>query len=331
LGLGGADAVTSAPSVSVIVPVRDRRVLLRSLLEALAKQTYRDFEVVVVDDGSRDGSGDEADTFGDIAIRVVRTEGVGAVAARRAGVAASAGHFLAFTDSDCEPDADWLQEGVAALEAGADLAQGTTTPIGSVGSLQRSVWVDHEDGLYATCNVFYRRGAYDEAGGFDIHGGHLFGFRSGPFARGLGFGEDTLLGWRVRRSGRAVFVPKAVVRHQVVSQSGLELLRRAWIAGAFPTLVREVPELRKTLLHAGIFLGRRRIPLYATLGALATRRRALSAAALAWWAVSRARDSKGAGATTRDLAVAIPVELAVDVVTAAALFVGSARARNIVL
>ena len=48
------------PSVSVIVPVRNRHALLRRLLDALAVQTYTDFEVLVVDDGSSDGTLQEA-------------------------------------------------------------------------------------------------------------------------------------------------------------------------------------------------------------------------------------------------------------------------------
>src|SRR5439155_5540887 len=121
------------------------------------------------------------------------------------------------------------------------------------------------------------------------------------------------------------------VRHQVVKQPISELLHRAWIAGALPTLVREVPELRETLLQARVFLGPRRIPLYATLVALASRRGTLAFAGAAWWVGSREREATRAGGMRQRIAVGIPVELAVDCVTAVALLSGSARARTLVL
>src|SRR3954447_10289322 len=108
----------SPPKISVIVPVRDRRVLLRQLLDSLATQTYTDFEVLVVDDGSGDGTPEEAraDEEAGRPVRVISNEGVGAYAGRRTGVAASNAPYLAFTDSDCVADPKWLEAGVAALD-----------------------------------------------------------------------------------------------------------------------------------------------------------------------------------------------------------------------
>ena len=249
-------------------------------------------------------------------MRVERTDGVGAVEARRRGVAASLGTFLAFTDSDCLPDPAWLASGVAALAAGADMAAGATVPIRPVQALERSVKEPVDDGLYATCNVFYRRDAYDRAGGFVDAGGRL-GFRAGRWTKGLGFGEDTLLAWRVRRGGGGTFVPDALVRHAVMRPSLREMLRRAWLAGAFPGLVREVPELRRMLLRGGIWLGTRRLPVYGLAVCAALPWRAwLAPAAGAWWLVARSLQVwRSPGSAKRRLA-AVPVEMAIDGVTA---------------
>jgi glycosyltransferase involved in cell wall biosynthesis len=307
--------------------------MLRDLLDALASQTLGDFEVIVVDDGSSDGSGDEASgaSANGLRIRVERTSGVGAVEARRRGVAASRGTFLAFTDSDCAPDPAWLAAGVAALEAGADMAAGSTVPARPVQALERSVHEPVDDGLYATCNVFYRRDAYERAGGFTDAGRRL-GVRAGRWTKGLGFGEDTLLAWRVRRAGRGAFVPEAVVRHAVMRPSVREMIRRAWLAGAFPGLVRDVPELRRMLLRGRIWLGTRRVPVYALVvcGALPWRVW-LAPAAGAWWVLARVLQLwRSPGSAQRRLA-AVPVEMTIDVVTAASLLAGSVRARTLVL
>jgi Glycosyl transferase family 2 len=319
-----------SPRVAVIVPVRNRRALLAELLDALATQTYRDFEVVVVDDQSDDGSAEEARRRG---ARVVASQGAGAYAARRTGVAASTAPYLAFTDSDCRPVPRWLELGVAALDGGADLVNGGTWPARPPRPLERTM-ASGEEGLYPTCNVFYRREAYLRAGGFDDRAADRFGFRAGTRARRMGFGEDTLLAWQVRRAGgRAAYRAEALVEHHVFGPDLADSLRRTWMMVAFPALLREVPEIdRPPLVHHGLRLGpRSRLPVYATAAAVAVGRRRLAAAGLAWWVAARARDLRAMAGTRGEKLAALPVELAMDAVTAAALVVGSARHRHLVL
>ena len=325
------------PRVSVIIPVRDRRELLTATLEALARQTYPDFEVVVVDDGSADGSGEVASDWGrrGLPVLIVRTAGVGAVAARCAGVDEARGEILAFTDSDCVPEEGWLEAGVAAIEKEADVVQGVTLPAGPAAPLERSITHRGPEGLFATCNVFYRREAYEQAGGFDGAAGGRFGFRAGGQGRALGFGEDTLLGWRVSRLGHSAVASDAIVRHAVMKPSVKELLWRAWMTGGFPALVREAPELRSSLLRQGVFLGYRRVPVYAAIVSAVFGRGSLRpilvSAAVAWWIVARTRYAMRFRGSRRRRLAAVPVEMAVDAVTAASLVGGSARSRTVVL
>jgi glycosyltransferase involved in cell wall biosynthesis len=322
------------PRVSVVVPVRDRRDLLRELLRALEAQTFRNFEVVVVDDGSSDGSDTEAEqtTIAGRPVRVVRVDGLGAVAARAKGVATAAADALAFTDSDCAPEPDWLTAGLAGLDAGADMVHGRTEPARPLRPLERSVGAGDE-GLFPTCNVFYRRAIFDAAGGFDQEAARRLGFRMNKRARGLGFGEDTLLGWRVKRSGGVVrYARHAVVRHHVFPPDFRDWVSRCWMTAAFPALVADVPELRARLVRRHVLFGdRSRIPMYATLAALAARRQGLGAVAAAWWAVTRWRELRRTRVTVAEQLAALPQELALDVVTGAALAIGSARARTLLI
>jgi glycosyltransferase involved in cell wall biosynthesis len=335
--VGGAAAVTDDPRVSVIVPARDRRDLLEATLQGLERQTYRDFEVVVVDDGSSDGSSDVASGWAQrgLVVRVLRTPGIGAVRARCAGVSVARGDILAFTDSDCVPESDWLAAGVGTIDKDADVVQGVTLPAGPAAVLERSITHRGHEGLFATCNVFYRRAAYEAAGGFDVEAGARFGFRAGVRGRALGFGEDTLLGWLVSRLGRAAVADGAVVRHAVMRPSVTELVWRAWMTGGFPALVREAPELRSTILRQGIFLGYRRAPVYALVGSLALgkgkARSLLAAAAAGWWVVARTRYAMRFRGSLERRAAAVPLEMALDAVTAVSLLAGSVRSRTIVL
>ena len=328
----GEKGVTA--TVAVVVPVRNRADLLGQLLRALRTQTLATFDAVVVDDHSDDDIGDvfRAATEGDPRFRLIDNPGTGAVAARCAGVASTGAPYLAFTDSDCIPEPSWLERGVAALEGGADVVQGRTEPERQVRPGERSVAVSRLDGLYATCNVFYRRDAFDQAGGFDRAAGARLGFRSSRAMTDLGFGEDSLLGWRAARTGRATFEAEALVRHHVFPTDLRESLRRAWIGGGFPTLVREVPELRQTFLWRRVFIADAgRVPFYAALLLGLAGRRQAAAVALAAWAAYRARQVTRTEPQRKRWPAATAEVCALDAVTAAALVAGSLRARTPVL
>src|SRR5688572_21606588 len=83
---------------SVIIPTFNRAGLLPATLATVHSQTFRDFEVIVVDDGSSDGTREYLRTVG--SIRVIEQDHRGAGAARNAGAARATGDYLAFLDSD---------------------------------------------------------------------------------------------------------------------------------------------------------------------------------------------------------------------------------------
>jgi len=307
--------------------------LLEATLDALADQTFGDFEVIVVDDGSSDGSGDAARAAGArLDVTVIAGGGRGAVAARTCGVEAARGEIVAFTDSDCIPQPGWLAAGVREIDRGADVVQGLTRPDGGVRPHERTLWSEHDDGLFATCNVFYRRDAFDRAGGFDGGAGDRLGFRPGEALTGLGFGEDTLLGWRVRRHGTSSHAPDAIVLHHVFPTDLADTARRAWAAGGFPGLVVEVPELRHLLLTGGFILGPwSRLGLYAGVAAMVARRPTIGVAFLLVWAGGRWRRLAPLSGSLRRKVAALPADLAIDAVTATALVAGSIRRRRLVL
>ncbi|MBN2053791.1 glycosyltransferase [bacterium] len=93
---------------SVVIPVRDHMTGIGVPLRALEDQTIDRalYEVIVVDDGSTDGTGGAADRHG---VRVLRQESSGPAAARNLGARAAAGAILLFTDADCRPERDWIE------------------------------------------------------------------------------------------------------------------------------------------------------------------------------------------------------------------------------
>lgn len=104
------------PMVSVVVPHYRALGDLGQCLAALARQTYPAdrFEIIVADNNSPEGEAAVAAVIAGRARLVVVTER-GAGPARNGGAALAQGEVLAFTDSDCVPEPDWLKEGVLAL------------------------------------------------------------------------------------------------------------------------------------------------------------------------------------------------------------------------
>jgi glycosyltransferase involved in cell wall biosynthesis len=90
------------PSISVIVPVFNVEHYLRRCLDSISAQTFAEFEVVLVDDGSTDGSADICREYvdRDRRFRLVQQENGGLSAARNAGIEHSCGTFLSFIDGD---------------------------------------------------------------------------------------------------------------------------------------------------------------------------------------------------------------------------------------
>jgi FkbM family methyltransferase len=96
-----AAAPAADPLVSVVLPTRDRIALLPTAVESVLAQTHGNWELIVVDDGSSDGTAEALRArFPDPRIRIITTAGLGVSGARNAGLAAAAGDFVAYLDSD---------------------------------------------------------------------------------------------------------------------------------------------------------------------------------------------------------------------------------------
>ena len=197
---------------SVIVPVYNGASTLDACLRALAHQTVprTSYEVIVVDDGSADASAAIAARHG---ARVVCQDHAGPAAARNRGARAAQGEILLFTDADCEPQPDWIEETLAPFAvpgvAGVKGVYRTRQP--SV--VARFAQAEYEE-KYArlagraeidfvdTYAAAYRRAVFLQAGGFDT---------AFPTATV----EDQELSYRLAAAGhRLLFAPRATVYHR---------------------------------------------------------------------------------------------------------------------
>jgi glycosyltransferase involved in cell wall biosynthesis len=91
--------MTSATRISVVVPAYNASSWIKETLDSILAQTFQDFEVIVVDDGSTDDTADLIESYGGV-VRCVRKTNGGASSARNVGIRCSRGSWIAFVDAD---------------------------------------------------------------------------------------------------------------------------------------------------------------------------------------------------------------------------------------
>lgn len=269
------------PKVTVIVVTWNQRHLLEECLESLRKQTFQDFETIVVDNASEDGARELLENLKSERLRVFsNAANRGFCAANNQGIRAARGEFIALLNNDAAAEPGWLEALVAAIDAdpaagmaaskivryddpqiidktghliyfdGQNRGRGTgAKDCGQYDGLRDTAWPDG-------CAALYRRAMLDRIGMFD----------EDFFA----YADDAELGLRARIAGwTAVFAPQAVVRHRLGASLGKHSLQRLyliernriWLAAKlFPLpllLLNPVFAAMRCLAYAAsVFLGR---------------------------------------------------------------------------
>jgi glycosyltransferase involved in cell wall biosynthesis len=235
---------TPTPKISVIVPTYNAARTLGETLHSIFASEYPDFEVIVVDDGSKDNSADVAAQYPCRLLRLAKN--IGASRAKNAGAEQAAGDIVFFTDSDCliRPDA---------LRLIADnLADGAIT--GVVGLLDtrlryqdfpsqyKNLWMHftylrlpRQVGVFYTSAAAARRSAFAALGGFDSN------------YTGASVTEDIDLGQRFLTAGHVLVSEKRLLVEHLKHYTWRDLLTTdLWRASALTKIL-----LRKKLAQRG--------------------------------------------------------------------------------
>lgn len=260
----------AVPFVSVVIPTHNRRELLKATIKSLLNQSYPSdrYEIIIIDNSSGDGTENMVLSLQEKSRCVLRyycKENKGPGVARNLGIIKSKGAIIAFTDSDCVADQNWLKNGVANITDGVGIVQGKTLPNPDQPQrkLQHTMKILSEDAYYQTCNIFYRKEALDLAGGFapEFCGLNFFGRQTG--------GEDTDLAWRVKKQGwKSVFADDSVVYHHVFPLTSLRAVIRSMrlhVIGTIARLVKKHPKLRDDIFYRKVFKSKQRAYFYMLL------------------------------------------------------------------
>jgi len=196
--------------VSVIVPAYNSEKTISTLLKSLKKQNYKGtFEVIVVDDGSNDKTAEISENKGAV---VLRQKNAGPAKARNLGAKKAKGEILLFTDADCEPEKNWVEEMLRPFaDNGIIGVQGAykTKQVGVVARFNQLEIEQRYEKMEKSRNIdwvgsysaAYRKKDFDEAGGFD---------ESFPKASG----EDPELSYKISKMGKKLFFNHdAIVYH----------------------------------------------------------------------------------------------------------------------
>lgn len=232
--------MTTVPAVSIIIASTDGRTYLEECLPSLARQTFTDFEVIIVDNGSSDGSaGYIADAWP--AARVIVTpERLGFACAMNRGIGAARAPLVVILNNDVVLDAAWLAELVGCMRrhpdagfcssrayshadpqridgAGAALAMGGWVYEVGHGEIDRGAWDDEREVCVATgVSLMLRRPMLERIGTFDE------AFETGS--------EDADLTLRAFLAGyRGFYAPASILHHRrrgTVSRRPAELVVR---------------------------------------------------------------------------------------------------------
>lgn len=234
------------PAVTVSVVVKDRKESMAACLDAIEAQEGVDFDILIVDNGSTDGTFEllmERSRTSSRAISVLQESGsLGAI--RNTALRRATGSYVAFCDSDCVPAPGWLRAGLAAFEGDVAVVQGRTVPAHAPETWEATIDISSFSNRYETCNIFYDREALLSAGGFGERVARL--------------GEDMVAGWRLRASGRgSAWAPDAVVAHEVTYPDIAWWIRKGLRYEFWPYFVREFPEARRELMFGRYFLNDR--------------------------------------------------------------------------
>lgn len=220
---------------SIIVAAYNGRPYLERLLASLLSLAYDPYEIIVVDDGSTDGTREYLAALREPRLKIIfNGKNLGTCRARNRGVEQAVYPWLAFIDQDCSARPDWLEKLSSVLSLGSvDFVFGSVVYVSENyrGYFPERLVKNPGARWPMACNLAFKKEILEKLGGFDPD---FFVFGN----------EDTELALRaVSRGYRYERAPQAVVYHQAIDWTVGSLWRSAHYAAVWPKLKKKYPQI----------------------------------------------------------------------------------------
>jgi glycosyltransferase involved in cell wall biosynthesis len=203
------------PLVSINVCIRNEEQYIRSCLNSLLNQTFKNFEIIIVDDASTDSSSNIINEFHDKRIKYFKNKrNKGIAKSRNTAIKRSSGKYIFCTDGDCTVNNTWIAEGIKSFQNGCLGVEGKLIYVSEnyKPTFSTKFMENREGGHYMTGNVAYRRDILNGIGGFNEE---------------INWFRDRDLGLTVAKLGKLCFNKKMIAIHPQVIQTPKSLISSA--------------------------------------------------------------------------------------------------------
>ena len=223
--------------VSVVIPSHNDRDNLVECLDSVFSQSFTDFEVIVVDDNSSDGTKDAVEQkYGGRVTVIHNKSNIGPAASRNLGLENAGGEYIAFIDSDCIASRRWLEGAVSILEKNAEIAcvggpiiNPNKSVLSKTNHLLEFREYSHKKSrkvrMLPTANAVYKKDILREVGLFNEK---------------LRRTEDVDLSWRVKKTGRGLIYSPTVMVYHKTKGGWSSITRKQFLMGRWFYVVRRM-------------------------------------------------------------------------------------------
>ncbi|MCL1036539.1 glycosyltransferase family 2 protein [Shewanella submarina] len=208
------------PRFSIIIPLYNKKGLISKTIESVLSQTYLNFEIIVVDDGSTDGSIESISGLNDERLKLFRKENGGVSSARNYGIKKAEGQYVAFLDADDEYEISFLKNINLAIEQFPD-ADAFCTGFFKVRGREklRSFNPDRYAKSPFLIEDFYSLWAIDSffCASSIVVRKEYFQYHHKWFPEGESLGEDQEVWFHLAENGSLVHIPKALSKYNMMA------------------------------------------------------------------------------------------------------------------
>jgi glycosyltransferase involved in cell wall biosynthesis len=214
--IGGEDLSEIRPLVSIVMTVRNVSKTITNCLNSILNQSFKDFEIILIDDFSIDNTQKIIHEIYDKRIKYFKNKKwCGITLSRNSGIKKANGKYIFFTDGDCVVSKNWIEEGLKKFEKSNCI--GVEGRIYYVSKDYKPTFSDHvmeniSGGNYMTGNIAYAKAALKRVKGFNEE---------------LAYLEDRDIAFRIMKYGKICFNPKMVVYHTKVTMTPKKLIKSA--------------------------------------------------------------------------------------------------------